>query len=196
MASTASATGVTSPTDMPSSMSITQALARLKLLRKRIENTIEDGEFIKMKTKKVPFDIEEFTRHAKASHQSFKDLLTFYNKIKSAIVISNATTNVSIGGKSYTVAEAVERKRSIEFEKDLLERMKLQHNLVQRAFESHQAAEQARVERLLSVELGKDAKTNPETIKVLSDSFLADNKSSSIEEYKAVALRGANRSEL
>lgn len=196
MASTASATEAASLTDMPSSMSITQALARLKLVRKRIDTAIGDGEFIKMKTKKVSFDVDEFARHAKASHQSFKDLLTFYNKIKSAIVISNATTNVTIGGKVYTVAEAVERKRSIVFEKTLLERMKLQHNIVQRAFEAHQVAEQARVERLLSVELGKDAKTNPETIKVLSDSFLADNKATIVDPLHLETLIKAMNEEI
>jgi len=185
MASTAT---MASPTEVPASMSITQALARLKLLRKRIDNSIGDGEFIKMKTKRASFDVDEFTRHAKGSYQSFKDLLTLYNTIKSAIVISNAMTNVSIGGKAYTVAEAVERKRSIEFEKHLLDQMRSQYNSVQRAFEAHQVAEQARVERLLSVELGKDAKTNPETIKILSDSFLAENKATIVDPLHLEAL--------
>jgi hypothetical protein len=162
-------------------MSITQALARLKLMRKRIDNTIDEAEFIKMRTKKSSFDIEEFSRHAKGSYQSFNDLVKMYNKMKAAIVVSNATTTVNIGGKVYTVAEAVERKRSIEFEKRLLDMMKMQYNEVKRSYEAHQASELARVERLLSVELGKDAKTNPDTIKVLSDSFLAENKATIVD---------------
>ncbi len=109
---------------------------------------------------------------------------------------SNATTNVSVGGKTYTVAEAVERKRSIEIEKNLLERMKIQYTSVQRAFEAHQVAEQARVERLLSVELGKDAKTNPETIKILSDSFLADNKATIVDPLHLEALIKAMSEEI
>jgi hypothetical protein len=165
-------------------ISITQALAEIKLLRKRIDSAIGSGEYIAMKTKKMMFDSDKFIANAKSSFQSFQDLLTRYNKIKAAIVISNATTTVSIAGKSYTVAEAVERKRSIEFEKSLLDRMKAQYNDVKKRYEAHQVSEQARVERLLSVELGKDSKTSPETIKILSESFLAENKADIIDPLK------------
>ena len=166
------------------SISITQALAEIKLLRKRIETAIDSGEYIAMKTKKMMFDSDKFIANAKSSYQSFQDLLIRYNKIKAAIVISNATTTVSIAGKTYTVAEAVERKRSIEFENSLLARMKVQYNDVKKRYEAHQVSEQARVERLLSVELGKDTKTSPETIKVLSESFLAENKADIIDPLK------------
>ena len=162
-------------------MSITEALARIKLLRKRIENATGDCEFIKMKTKKMLFDAEKFSSQAIASYQSFNDLLKFYNKLKAAIVVSNATTKVTIGGTVYSVAEAVERKRSIEFEKDMLNRMRMQYNAVVKQYDAHQISEQARVERLLSVELEKDSKTSPETIKILSESFLAENKAEIVD---------------
>lgn len=165
-------------------ISITQALAEIKLLRKRIEGMIDSGDFIAMKTKKMMFDSDKFTSNVRSSYQSFKDLLLRYNKIKSAIVASNATTNVSIAGKEYTVAEAVERKRSIEFEKAILSRMMMQYNDVKKRYEAHQVSEQARVERLLSVELGKDTKTSPETIRLLSESFLAENKAEIIDPLK------------
>lgn len=130
------------------------------------------------------FDADKFSAQAKASFQSFNDLLKLYNKMKAAIVVSNAMTTVNIAGKVYSVAEAVEWKRSIEFEKDLLNRMKMQYIAVIRAYEAHQVSEQSRVERLLSVELGKDTKTSPETIKVLSESFLAENKADIIDPLK------------
>lgn len=172
----------------PQTISITQALAQIKLIRKRIENVIDDGDFIRMKTKKSLFDGERYTVQAKGSYQSFTDLLTLYNKMKAAIVVSNATTTVNIAGKTYTVAEAVERKRSIEFEKDLLNRMRMQHVQVMKEYEAHQHAEQVRVERLLSVELGKDSKTSPETIRVLSESFLAENKAEIVDPLHLESL--------
>ncbi len=177
-----------SATSVTQDISITQALAEIKLLRKRIDNAIDSGEYIAMKTKKMMFDSDKFVANAKSSFQSFQDLLTRYNKIKAAIVISNATTSVTIAGKSYTVAEAVERKRSIEFEKSLLSRMMLQYNDVKKRYEAHQVAEQARVERLLSVELGKDSKTSPDTIKILSESFLAENKADIVDPLKLETL--------
>ena len=183
-----SSSGSSSSSSVALTMSITEALAKIKLLRKRIDNAIEDGEFIAMKTRKIMFETDKFSTSAKASFQSFQDLLTQYNKMKAAIVASNATTIVNIAGKSYSVAEAVERKRSIVFEKELLDRMKIQYNDVKRRFEAHQLSEQTRVERLLSVELGKDSKTSPETIKILSESFLAENKAEIVDPLHLESL--------
>ena len=84
-------------------ISITKALAELKLLRKRIEAGLEDAKFTMLRTKKSMVDVDKFSTNAHAAYQSYTDLLARYNAIKSAIVLSNATTRVSIGGHSYTV---------------------------------------------------------------------------------------------
>jgi hypothetical protein len=104
------------------------------------------------------------------------DLTKRYNSLKSAIVMSNATTKVTIGGKEYTVADAVERKRTIAMEHDYLTAMQNQYNSVTAEFERHQQAEQQRVDRLLTTELAKDAKTNVEVVQQLTATFLAQNK--------------------
>lgn len=157
-------------------ISITQALAELKLLRKRFEHVLNDAEFITVKTKKKLIDTEKFSTNAKASYQSYMDLLERYNKLKSLIVISNATTSVNIAGKTYSVAEAVERKRSIEFEKELLNRMQSQYKIANDMYNLHQEAEQVRIDRLLATELGKDSKTSVDVVKNLTDTLLAENK--------------------
>jgi len=74
------------------------------------------------------------------------------------------------------VAEAVERKRSIEMEHNLLSTMKSQYTAAKGEFERHQQAEQQRVDRLLTTELAKDAKTNVEVVQQLTTTFLAQNK--------------------
>ncbi len=94
---------------------------------------------------------------------------------------SNATATVTIGDKTYTVADAVERKRNLQMEKDFLSTMQAQYQRVQEEMKVHQAQEQARVERLLQVELGKDAKTNVETIQSLTETFLAQNKAEIVD---------------
>ena len=48
------------------------------------------------------------------------DLISRRNKIKSAIIMSNAKTVVEVAGKQMTVAEAIDKKSSIEYEKELL----------------------------------------------------------------------------
>ena len=161
---------------VPKTCSVTQALAELKLLRKRFEHVLGDAQFIIVKTKKQLIDTDKFSINAKASYQSYIDLLDRYNKLKSLIVISNATTNVIIAGKTYSVAEAVERKRSIEFEKELLQKMQTQHKHAHNTYNAHQEMEQSRIDKLLSTELGKDSKTSVDVVKSLTDTLLAGNK--------------------
>jgi len=162
-------------------ISVTQALSELKLLRKRIDNTSNTAVFTTVKRASDMLDATRFTTQATASYQSFVDLLARYNAIKSAIVISNASTKVSIGGKTYTVADAVERKRSIEMEKAMLNRMTEQYTATKAEYERHQYAEQQRVDRLLTTELAKDAKTNVEVVQQLTATFLAQNKATVLD---------------
>jgi len=157
-------------------ISITQALSELKLLRKRIDTVTTGAVFTTVKRANDLTDSARFATQATASFQSFTDLMRRYNALKSAIVVSNATTKVTIGGVEYLVAEAVERKRSIDMEHNLLSTMKSQYTAAKGEFERHQQAEQQRVDRLLTTELAKDAKTNVEVVQQLTTTFLAQNK--------------------
>ena len=166
---------------MSSGISISQALAELKLLRKRIQNTIQQSTLIVLKKKRDLLDVPRFTVEAQASYQSYKDLLARYNTIKAAIVQSNARTTVNIADVTYTVADAVERKKTIVLEKDMLTRMQHQYEMVQQEYRNHVTSENTRVERLIQTELGKDSKTNVEVIAQLSETFLAQNKAEIVD---------------
>lgn len=169
-------------------ISVTQALSELKLVRKRIDNVVDGVEFTTLKKANDLLDVTKFSAKATAAHQSFTDLLARYNALKAAIVKSNATTHVTIAGTTYTIAEAVERKRTIEFERDLLTRFQHQFTRVKEDFEAHQRNEQARVERLLTTELAKDAKTNVEVIQQLTATFLAQNKATIVDPLNLADL--------
>jgi len=164
-----------------SAISISQALAELKLLRKRIQTATSNSVFTTLKKKRDLLDVPRFTADAQASYQSYRDLLNRYNSIKAAIVLSNATTLVSIAGTEYTVADAVERKKTIEMEKNMLHQMQMQYDKVKNDYDSHTSSENARVERLIQTELGKDSKTNVEVITQLSETFLAQNRAEIID---------------
>jgi hypothetical protein len=157
-------------------MSITQGLAELKLIRKRLESALEDAKFVTMITKKSMIDRGRFEVQARASMQSYRDLLNRYNRLKSAIVQSNATATVTIAGQTYTVAEAVERKRSINYEQTLLYKLQNQWNQVKGDYDRHNTSEYERVDRLISSELGKETKTNVDVVQALSKTFLEDGK--------------------
>jgi hypothetical protein len=161
-------------------MSITQALVELKLLRSRIF-AAEEEKFIMLKTKKDKADVEQFSRDARATEQSFRDLLARYASIKSAIVASNATATVNIAGRDYIVAEAVERKRMASWESDFIKTLKEQYKNVMDAHRQHEKLLEERLDKLLMQELGKDNKTSVDVVTSLTSAFQANNKAEVID---------------
>ena len=161
---------------MSQTISITQGLAELKLLDKRLNKALSSVKLVCVKNKTRPLNTEEFTAKAKAEYQSYQDLMKRRLSIKCAIVTSNATTNVKVGSWEGTVAEAIEYKTSILYKKHLLDAMKEQLLQARTEFDSAQENINRRLDVLLQSELGKDVKTNPETITALTTTFRETNK--------------------
>lgn len=161
-------------------MSVTQGLAELKLLDKRINKELSYVFWAKVSTKNNRVDEAALKKVAQAEYQSYMDLVKRRDTIKRAIVLSNATTTVTIGSGSTlwkgTVAEAIEHKASLTYKKSLLEKIKKCISTVEAEYSSANEALERRLDGLLTSELGKDVKTNPETITALRTSFLETNK--------------------
>lgn len=112
-------------------LSVTRGLVQLKRLEQRINKKITGlGSFVsteKKSSKNVAeglYSKEEFAKLAKAEWSSLNDLISLRKEIKDAIVQSNAVTKVNICGKTYTVAQAIERKTAImEFELDIIRKV-------------------------------------------------------------------------
>jgi hypothetical protein len=161
---------------MTQSMSITQALAELKLMDKRIQKATDSVQWADVKTKSHPVDVEKFGRTAHAEYQSFLALVKRRDAIKRAVVSSNAATRVKVGSWEGSVAEAIEYKTSIFFKKRLLDIMRAQLLTARAQFKVQQESVDERLEKLLHSELGKDVKTSPDTITALTNSFRENNK--------------------
>lgn len=161
---------------MAQTMSITQALAELKLLDKRIRKALDHVCWARVKTKTMSVDADAFRTTVQAEFQSFTDLVKRRDTLKRAVVLSNATTRVTIGTWEGTVAEAIEYKTSISYKRQLLETMQSQLLDAQSQFKSYQELVDDRLEKLLHSELGKDVKTSPETIAALTKTFRDNNK--------------------
>lgn len=158
-------------------MSVTQALPELKLLDKRIEKVTETIEgWCKVSHNGAPVEKEKHKKETEANLQSFMDLVKRRDAIKRAIILSNARTKVKIGSFEGTVAEAIEYKFSIRMKRTLLSNMKDCLQAKRLEYEQQKANVDSRLERLLQSELGKDVKTNPETITALTNSFRENNK--------------------
>lgn len=169
---------------MTQRMSITQALAELKLLRSRIDSSHDGIQFVALKTKRNEIDTEAFSKRARSAVQSFNDLMARHNRIKSRIVQSNATTRVKIAGTEYTVAEAVEYKRMISYKTDMLSKLKSQYTQAKAQYDAEQKALQERLDRLLLQELGKESRTNVEVVNNFSDTFMKNNRPELIDPLK------------
>ena len=162
---------------MAQQMSITQALPELKLLEKRIEKVVEGiQDWCKVAHNGAPVDKDKHKKETEAQLQSFNDLVKRRDTIKRAIILSNANTRVKIGQFEGTVAEAIEYKMSIRFKRSLLDSMKECLQTKRDEYERKKGEVDGRLERLLQSELGKDVKTNPETITALTNSFRDNNK--------------------
>ena len=166
-------------------ITVTEALCKLKTINSRINKEINTSTFITVsvggKLEPQFKTREEFEAKTKANAQSLKDLIELRNKMKAAIVASNATTKVSIAGKEYSVAEAIERKSSVQYEKTLLSQMQLQFAASQRKVEQTNKSAQERLDKLLEQTFGKDAKVNPDDIKTMSDSFMSKNEAKFVD---------------
>jgi hypothetical protein len=161
------------------SITITEALNELKVLANRIAKETNSGTFIishKINNAPVGFStVKAFEEKAEAMSKSITDLIERRNKIKAAIVKSNALTEISVSGTTYTVAEAIERKNSIDFERGLLNVLTRQYQNTMQFVEKQNQVLQGKLDSLIETTLGKE-KSNPDAMAQITENFWHINK--------------------
>jgi hypothetical protein len=163
-------------------ISITEALNELKLYDAKINKAISSGKFVgaaKKSTNLIGVQTKEtFNDNAKSGYQSVIDLISNRNKLKSAIVKSNARTEVNINGKVMTVAEAIERKNSIQFEINLLNTLKIQYTSASSTVLSENKKVDQQIDKLLETFTGKDTdkKITKEDQSAITDPYREKNE--------------------
>lgn len=160
-------------------MTVTEGLVELKTLDKRINKARENVWVTcgKKKSDEVQgikkADIEQAI---KANYESILDLMENRAKIKSAIVKSNAETELTVGGERMTVAEAIERKTSIEYDKALLSRMATQYEFAKTQIDTQNHALEGSIEKMTQ-RLSESDKQNLATEqKALAEAYMKDNE--------------------
>jgi hypothetical protein len=158
----------------------------LKTLDKRISQQSKEINLLDVEVdKKLTMSKQpknDFIQDVKASYQKLTDLIRQRNTIKSNIVKSNALTTVRVAGGDMTVAQAIERKSSIIFEKNLLNAMRheLAHVIARMDLTNNQA--QARLDKLLESTFSKDStKVKPEEFESVSKPFLERNQATLVD---------------
>jgi hypothetical protein len=163
-------------------ITITRALTELKLLDKRITKEINGFKPVGLIQSRKNTVIntsktkEDFSKEAKEMYQSITDLIKRRANIKSAIVKSNSETNVKINGISMSVAEAIERKNSIKYEKALHQRFNQEGIQATTQREQHNTNLQNQVEQMLLNNYGKDRKANADEYEAIAKPFTEANE--------------------
>ena len=160
-------------------MNIHQALVELKTLDKRIESAIQEGDWVvanKHSNGKISgIDLKDWVENVKSRHQKVTGLIARTEAIKRAVVNSNAVTKVTIAGKEYTVAEAIDMKNhGIERLRALVRRLNHDYTMAKAAADRANGAElERRADDYVRTMIGNtDVKGMTEEIKRLRDEFI------------------------
>jgi hypothetical protein len=154
----------------PRSITLTRALQRLKTLDKKIESAC-NKPLIAVIVRGQP-SVKDL--RAEADFQSAIDLIQERSKLKSLISVANQSTSVTIGDKTMTISEAIERKHSIVYQESLLNSMKAQYNKAIRHKEQHEDAIQSSLHEILMSSAG--SKDKSEETAALEKVYLEANK--------------------
>lgn len=168
-------------------MTIHKALAELKIADARIDKAIREATFVlavKHSAEKINgVKISDFKDNMKSGYQKVNDLISRRDAMKRAVVLSNATTKVQVGGVEMTVAEAIEAKtHGMEYKKTLLANMVYAYNAAQAEFNrnSGDALEKKAETYVLSVIQAqpKDSKmtVDSDAMKALRQTYIDNNK--------------------
>jgi len=158
-------------------MSVHRGLSELKLYNNKIV-TLNSGSFVvanKQSNKTIGGrSVDDVNNLIKGNFDSMVALIENRKRIKDAIVKSNAVTNVTVAGKVMTVAEAIERKASVEFERNFLRVLQNQFAQQNNIVEQQNSQLQTKLESFLQSTLGEKRDTN--TVKDLTKTFEDNNK--------------------
>lgn len=162
-------------------MTIHKALCELKILDSRINNAISSARFClanKHSNEKVNgVTVEEYQETMKASYNKASDLIRRREAIKRVVVLSNAKTIVKIGGKEYTVAEAIEmNNHGIDLKLQLKNAMKKQYDSAMTAIISkNSVVDDKATEYVVGLFGQKESKTANEEYEKARKSYIEAN---------------------
>lgn len=163
-------------------LTVTRALAELKLLDSRIDKLTDNMVFVSLKKSGQKW--KDHVDETKSEWQSVNDLITRYNNIKFAVLKSNSLTTVKVNGKEYTVTEAIAMKECMRYKSELLQKMREERDKVNKQLSDHEENVQKKLDNLLELNFQKDKKTDEKDIKAISDAYQKNNWAEVVDPLK------------
>lgn len=176
-------------------MTLTRALAEVKHIKAKFDRMLSTSRFVAVaqgqETSKHLtaeaglLSVDIFSASAMSAFQSCEDQIKRYNAIRKNLILANATTTVTIGSQTMTIAEAIERKSSIVMEQKLLNSMKSQYANAQNAYDQLNTRLLDTIERSILQLYGNDrSKVTEEQSKVVSDAKRREFEPSVVDPLK------------
>lgn len=173
-------------------MTIHKALVELKTIESRISKATGAMPFVvankHSNTKINGMDVSEYCGLMESSYQKVRDLIARRNAIKRAVVLSNATTKVIVGGAEYTVAEAIEmNNHGMDYMRTLLNKITSDYTTAQREANRNNGdvLEQRADEYIRTMYGSTDMKSVAEEAKKMRADFIASQTFELIDPIKA-----------
>lgn len=162
-------------------MTIHRALSELKLIDAKIEKQIAEivpvGIYQKGKLISGYMMESEFSAAAQSRFDSVNALILRKTAIKSAIVQANGVTKVTVAGKQMTIADAINFKAVVKFQKALVEKLKAGHRAALAELNKHNANVELNVQKILEVTFGKDnVKADPKDMEAVRKPYIEANE--------------------
>lgn len=171
---------------MSKTITLNEALAKIKLLNKKIADKTNKLKLTSYAPKNSETEKKnnklkkDFIEKGKSDLQEIQDLIKNIKEIKGKLVIANATNYVAVAGVQYTIAEAIERKNSIQREIDLLQHISTDYHADKRYVDSINQQNQTRLDTRINTLLGNSDR------KDCKDLIDAITKNAKNEEFEVV----------
>lgn len=172
-------------------MTVHKALAELKIIDDRIISAINDGTYCianKHSNDKIKgVSIEAYKGVMQGYYDKATDLTKRRNAIKRAVVLSNATTKVSVNGEVYTRAEAIEMKNhGVEFDEMMLDSLKKQYNKAQAEIlkQNGDDLEKRADQYVIGLYGSKEGKTDASSVEKIKKEFMTANAFELVDPIK------------
>ena len=175
---------------MATTMTIHEALCRVKVNTDRINEKIAETAFCSVKkcnqSKFNGVDLNVFTNDVKSTYNSIRDLIKFTDAVKAAISLSNAQTKVTVAGKEMTVAEVLyQMKYGLNVKKNLLQVLNKQYKNCMKKIEIENGEKlDDGLKRYLESSVGGKDKIGKEDLTAITDVYIKNNSWEMVDPIK------------
>lgn len=180
---------------------ITQALDERDLLKKKIIDKIDKACFVDTikknedTVKRAKITREDFKNQAEANYQQIESLIDRFQRIETAIVLSNAINKITTSYGTYTIAEALSIKRRLkgdgndeDFENYLYDKLQDDYDSFNITVDNKNKELQSVAENMRLSILGKDNKTKDDRPLDVVETYVKENTTELVDPLKIKTL--------